>query len=134
MTTALLVHPAARSWYDDISSDLGNDSAQAVAEAIDLILHNPRLYADIGVGIHRAFVKRFPYQVFYRFATDQIRVLAVHHSHADRQAVLEQARRRTDDDAGQEPEHAVPAERWPFRKGDLLLNMVWVDRHVRRIP
>jgi hypothetical protein len=36
MTTALFVHPAAnqeadaaRSWYDDISTDLGNDFAQA---------------------------------------------------------------------------------------------------------
>jgi hypothetical protein len=45
MTTALIVHPAAnqeadatRSWYDDISTDLGNDFAQAVAEAIDLFL------------------------------------------------------------------------------------------------
>jgi plasmid stabilization system protein ParE len=101
MTTALIVHPAAnqeaddaRSWYDDISTDLGNDFAQAVAEAIDLILRNPRIFADLGDGIHRVFVKRFPYQVFYRFATGQIRVLAVHHSHADRQAVLEQARRR----------------------------------------
>jgi plasmid stabilization system protein ParE len=101
MTTALFVHPAAnqeadaaRSWYDDISTDLGNDFAQAVAEAIDLILRNPRLFADIGDGIHRAFVRRFPYQVFYRIGTSHIRVLAVHHSHADRQAVLEQARRR----------------------------------------
>ena len=101
MTTALFVHPAAnqeadaaRSWYDDISTDLGNDFAQAVAEAIDLILSNPRLFADIGDGIHRTFVRRFPYQVFYRIGTNQIRVLAVHHSHADRQAVLEQARRR----------------------------------------
>jgi len=101
MTTALFVHPAAnqevaaaRSWYDDISTDLGNDFARAVAEAIDLILRNPRLFVDIGDGIHRAFVRRFPYQVFYRFGTSQIRVLAVHHSHADRQAVFEQARRR----------------------------------------
>jgi len=101
MTTALFVHPAAnqeadaaRSWYDDISSELGNDFAQAVAETIDLILRNPRLFADIGDGIYRAFVKRFPYQVFYRIGTSQIRVLAVHHSHANRQAVLEQARRR----------------------------------------
>lgn len=101
MTTALIVHPAAnqevdaaRSWYDDISTDLGNDFAQAVAEAIDLFLRNPRLFADIGDGIHRAFVRRFPYQVFYRIGTNQIRVLAVCHSHADRQAVLEQARCR----------------------------------------
>jgi plasmid stabilization system protein ParE len=101
MTTPLFVHPAAnqeadaaRFWYDDISTDLGNDFAQAVAEAIDLILRNPPLFADIGGGIHRAFVRRFPYQVFYRFTTSQIRVLAVHHSHADRQAVLEQALRR----------------------------------------
>jgi plasmid stabilization system protein ParE len=101
MTIALFVHlaanqeaDAARCWYDDISTDLGNDFVQAVAEAIDLILQNPRLFADIGDGLHRAFVRRFPYQVFYRFATGQIRVLAVHHSHADRQAVLEQARRR----------------------------------------
>jgi plasmid stabilization system protein ParE len=101
MTTALFVHPAAnreadaaRSWYDDISTDLGNDFAQAVAEAVELILRNPRLFADIGDGIHRAFVRRFPNQVFYRIATRQIRVLAVHHSHADRQTVLEQARHR----------------------------------------
>ena len=101
MTTALFVHPAAkreadaaRSWYDDIATDLGNDFAQAVTEAIDLILRNHRLFADIGDDIHRAFVRRFPYQVFYRIGSNQIRILAVHHSHANRQAVLGQARRR----------------------------------------
>jgi plasmid stabilization system protein ParE len=119
MTTALFVHPAAsqeadaaRSWYDDISTDLGNDFARAVVEAIDLILQNPRLFADIGDGIHRAFVRRFPYQVFYRFANGQIRVLAVHHSHADRQTVLEQARRRDT-----QPMIAPPASR-PMSKAN----------------
>jgi plasmid stabilization system protein ParE len=101
MTIPLFVHPAAsleiasaRSWYDDISPALGNDFARAVAEAIEVIRHNPRIYADIGDGFHRAITKRFPYQVFYRIGDDQISILAVQHSHGDRDAVLEQASRR----------------------------------------
>jgi plasmid stabilization system protein ParE len=101
MTAPLFVHPAARQaaevarlWYDDISTALGNDFAQAVAEAIDLIHDNPRLFADIGDGIHRELVRRFPYQVFYRIGTVQVSVLAVYHGHADRQAVLERVSTR----------------------------------------
>jgi plasmid stabilization system protein ParE len=55
---------------------------------------NPHLYADIGKGLHRAFVQRFPYQVFYRIAPDRVNVLAVCHSHADRRNVMKQAFRR----------------------------------------
>jgi toxin ParE1/3/4 len=98
MTAPLFVHPVAsaeiaqaRCWYDDISTALGNDFARAVAQAIELIRLNPRIYADIGDGLHRAIVRRFPYQVFYRIGSDQISILAVQHSHAHRQAVLEQA-------------------------------------------
>ena len=101
MTVPLFVHPAAsleissaRSWYEDISTELGNDFASAIAEAIELILSNPLIYADIGDGFHRAIIRRFPYQVFYRIGGSQISVLAVQHSHADRQALLEQATRR----------------------------------------
>lgn len=101
MTAPLLVHPLAsqeianaRSWYDDISTALGNDFARGVANAIDLIRDNPRLFADIGGGLDRVIVRRFPYQVFYRIGTGQISVLAVYHSHSDRRAVLDEAFRR----------------------------------------
>lgn len=97
----MFVHPAAgqeieaaRSWYDDISTALGNDFGRAVAEAIEVIRRHPLLYADIGDGLHRAIVRRFPYQVFYRISSHRITVLAVYHSHADRDTVIDQASRR----------------------------------------
>ena len=101
MTAPLFVHPAAtqeiaraRFWYDDISTTLGNDFARTVAEAIDLIRLHPQLYADIGDGLHRAIVRRFPYQVFFRIGSDRITVLAVYHSHSGRDTVLDQASHR----------------------------------------
>jgi plasmid stabilization system protein ParE len=101
MTVPLIVHPEAgreieqaRSWYDGISPALGNDFAQAAAEAIDLIRRHPRLYADIGDGLHRALLRRFPYQVYYRIGSGGINVLSVHHSHADPETVRDRASRR----------------------------------------
>lgn len=101
MTVRVIVHPAARqdirrarSWYDDIATDLGDDFVQCVLESLERIAGNPRLYAAIGGGLHRAFVRRFPYHIVYRIGRDRVNVLAVCHSHADRRNVIEQADRR----------------------------------------
>jgi plasmid stabilization system protein ParE len=101
MTAPVITHPEAdrdinraRAWYDDISTDLGNDFARCVLESLELIERNPLTYATIGDGLRRAFVRRFPYHVFYRTGSDRINVLAVRHSHADRRNVIDQASRR----------------------------------------
>jgi plasmid stabilization system protein ParE len=97
MTAPVITHPEAdreinqaRAWYDEISPDLGNDFARRVLESLELIADNPRLYAEIGDGLRRAFVRRFPYHVNYRIGSDRVTVLAVFHSHADRRNVMEQ--------------------------------------------
>jgi plasmid stabilization system protein ParE len=101
MTAPVITHPEAdreinqaRAWYDEISPDLGNDFARRVLDSLELIADNPRLYVEIGGGLRRAFVQRFPYHVFYRIGSARIHVLAVSHSHADRRSVIEQASRR----------------------------------------
>ena len=101
MTVPVVTHPeaeeeiqAARVWYDVISTGLGDGFVARVLESLDRIASNPRLYVDVGGGLHRASVRRFPYHIYYRIGPDFISVLAVFHSHADRRKVIGRAARR----------------------------------------
>jgi hypothetical protein len=126
MAARLFVHPAAlqatedtQSWHDDLSTAPGNDFGQGVAMAIDLICEHPGLYGDIGDGLYRAIVRRFPCQVFYGIGSDRIAFLAVYHSHADRHTLVDQARRCTRRRAAQSVARAGPAKPWcDFRAED----------------
>lgn len=101
MTVRVITHPEAQgdirraqSWYDDIAPALGDDFARRVLDTLERIAGNPRLYAAIGGGLRRAFVRRFPYHVIYRIHRDRVNVLAVCHSQTDRRNILAQASRR----------------------------------------
>ena len=101
MTVPVITHPEAeedirqaRAWYDDISPVLGEDFVGCVLESLELIGRHPGLYAGVGGGLRRAFVRRFPYHVYYRIGTAFVGVLAVCHSHSDRRRLLRQAARR----------------------------------------
>ena len=90
MTAALIVHPLAgdeidrvRSWYEEIQFGLGAEFVRCLAECFERIRRNPMMYVEVGGGLHRAILRRFPYHVIYSVDGDRIWVLAFFHDHTD---------------------------------------------------
>jgi toxin ParE1/3/4 len=72
---------AAILWYDEQRPGLGGEFFDAVVHAISLIQEQP----EIGTPspdqrTRRVLVQRFPYQVVYRLAVDEIVIVAIAHS------------------------------------------------------
>jgi plasmid stabilization system protein ParE len=69
----------ASDHYEGISSDLQRQFRTEALSALDRILANPSLYAEVQ-GIRRALLKRFPYSVVYRIVdANTVRVLVIRH-------------------------------------------------------
>lgn len=86
----LVVEPAANQdvdaavgWYESEEPGLGICSAQALVETYDRILEHPLLYQDLGRGLRKAGLRRFPYAVYFAVEDETIVVTAVLHTHRD---------------------------------------------------
>ncbi|WP_417735557.1 type II toxin-antitoxin system RelE/ParE family toxin [Rosistilla oblonga] len=79
-------HPDARlealeayDWYAERSQRVAytfHDELQGAGRAIE---HNPERWESYLLGTHRYLMKRFPYVIVYRVATDRVEILAVAH-------------------------------------------------------
>ena len=58
--------------------NLGAEFAQELSNSMDLIIEFPKMYSELYRGIRRAFLKRFPYGVYYLVKEDTNIVVAVH--------------------------------------------------------
>ena len=84
----LIYHPEAEAelvdaaeFYEERLPGLGAEFLDAVDAGVDIVVSDPLRAALCGQGIRRHLLKRFPYALYYRVGTDEIRVLAVkHHS------------------------------------------------------
>ena len=67
-------------WYEEQRPGLGDEFSQAVHTAANLIASGPERWPS-RQGLHRCVLRRFPYTIAYRFASDSVEILAVaHHS------------------------------------------------------
>lgn len=90
MTYRLIIRPeaeaelaAAFGWYERRVPGLGADFLLAMDEAIGSILSNPLQHPVVYRTVHRALVRRFPYQVLFLAEADVITVIAVFHGARD---------------------------------------------------
>ena len=67
----------AAAYYDERAGGLGMDFHDEVLAAIELTLRHPRMWPDIGDGIRRCLVRRFPYAVLYETTPFYFYVYAV---------------------------------------------------------
>lgn len=73
----------AVAFYNARRPGLGIEFAAAVAEGIERIAENPRLWHPLGPRTRRYRLKRFPYGLVYHLLGDDSLLLAVaHHSRA----------------------------------------------------
>jgi toxin ParE1/3/4 len=69
----------ARDWYEDQRSGLGEAFAAEVDTVFARIVEAPLSYPRVHGDTRRAFVRRFPYAVYFHTRPDEIVVLAVMH-------------------------------------------------------
>ena len=70
----------AYTWYEEKREGLGANFILCVEEAVARISRNPQIYPTVYQSIRRAFVKRFPFGIFYLETETNIVVLAVMHA------------------------------------------------------
>ena len=92
MTHDLVIRPEGEAdisdacrWYEGQREELGADFLLCIEAALDSIKRNPRQYPQIHKDIRRAFIRRFPYGIYYLVEDDRIVVLAVFHARRDPQ-------------------------------------------------
>ena len=86
----LLVRPAAAAdiedayhWYENQRAGLGDEFLELVGQSLSAIQEHPARYAVIHRDTRRAFLRRFPYGVFYRARADAVVVVACMHARRD---------------------------------------------------
>ncbi len=67
-----------RYWYARREAALGQAFAEAIAAAIERIVHDPASFPRVHGEVQRLVVRQFPYAVYFRELGDEILVLAVH--------------------------------------------------------
>jgi len=87
VTLKLIVRPEAEvemaeafDWYEERVSGLGSDFLLNVDAAFHAILRNPHQFPLVHKNLHRALIRRFPYQIFFLHEEHRIVVLAVFHA------------------------------------------------------
>lgn len=80
-------HPAAReellaaiAYYNSIEPELGMAFLEEIEAAIALAGNFPDLWMELGDGVRRCLVRRFPYAVLYARESDRLYILAIMHT------------------------------------------------------
>ena len=74
---------AAHQWYENERAGLGLQFLDQLSNAYDRIVEDPLRYQDLDAGVRRAFLRRFPYAVYFAVESDVVVVLAVLHVSRD---------------------------------------------------
>jgi plasmid stabilization system protein ParE len=66
-------------FYLDIDRNIGAEFAELYEAAIAQILQDPLACMIVSHKTRRKVLRKFPYSIFYRFDTDEVRIVAVSH-------------------------------------------------------
>lgn len=90
MSRAIRFHAAARvefaeaaEWYEAKKPGLGAEFVAEIDRCLERAAERPDGFPVVHHGLRRAAVRRFPYCVYFRDDTRQIRVFAVFHTSRD---------------------------------------------------
>lgn len=73
----------AAIWYERQRSGLGNEFLDRVVAAFDAISTAPEMFPCVYRNARRAFVRRFPFGIYYRIEGDEVVVVAIMHASRD---------------------------------------------------
>ena len=87
MDAELIIAPEAQqdaedaySWYEDRRVGLGEEFLGCVEAHIREICRMPTLHPKIFNEYRRALIRRFPYAIFYEFASGKVYVYSIFHT------------------------------------------------------
>jgi len=90
MSRQLIILPAAEEdlieaygWYEEQRPGLGSDWILNVEATLRNVERHPEAFSMIRGEVRRAFIRRFPYGVFYLVEQERIIVLAILHASRD---------------------------------------------------
>ena len=90
MSRSLVLRRAARrefddaiDWYDQQQSGLGEEFESEVQRSLETILNMPMMFAIVHRDLREAWVRRFPYGIYYRVEPGRIVVVAIVHTSRD---------------------------------------------------
>jgi plasmid stabilization system protein ParE len=70
-------------WYESCQKGLGGDFKYCIEETINKLKQTPQTYPTVHKNIRRAFIRRFPFGIFYLVENNSIIVLAILHPRRD---------------------------------------------------
>jgi len=74
---------ASYDWFESREPGLGEDFLRCIEACIFTIQRHPHLYPVVVDEFRRAFVRRFPYEIFYGPTADAIVIYSVFHCSQD---------------------------------------------------
>jgi plasmid stabilization system protein ParE len=69
----------AATWYESQRSGLGQQFLDEVLKALGTIAEMPLVYSVIYRNTRRAWIRRFPFGIFYQVESDGVIVIAIIH-------------------------------------------------------
>lgn len=78
---------AAQVWYETQQAGLGAEFRSEISRVIDRLAESPFVYQLVHRDIRRAIVRRFPYLIWYRVASETVIVLACTYAGRDPERV-----------------------------------------------
>jgi plasmid stabilization system protein ParE len=73
----------AKAWYDEQIPGLGRRFARTFEAAIAAIAERPEAFPTVHGEFRQCLMRRFPYSIYFRIASTEIVVIAVHHQRRD---------------------------------------------------
>ena len=73
----------AYDWYENRRFGLGEEFLSCVDACLQRICRMPELHAKVHQDYRRVLVRRFPYAVFYEYASETVTVCSVFHTSQD---------------------------------------------------
>lgn len=70
----------AQEWYNLQKDKLGDEFLEELEITISNIASNPFQYAKVQLDIHKAVMRRFPFNVYYTIQNELIIVFAIFHN------------------------------------------------------
>jgi len=92
VSNRLIIRPEAEAdmaeqfdWYEGRKQGLGHEFLAEVRSVLRRIEENPTRHAQTYRNVRRAFVRRFPFKVFYLFDGGKVELIGVIHARRDPQ-------------------------------------------------
>ncbi|MBD1908140.1 type II toxin-antitoxin system RelE/ParE family toxin [Trichocoleus sp. FACHB-6] len=71
---------AASAWYSEQQQSLVIEFLDSLNDTLERVAQYPEAYVEVDSAIRRAFLKKFPYSIYYTIEGNRITVLAVLHT------------------------------------------------------